>query len=94
MMGEFYVEKFVQKREDEENRFGIKTSELGETWINGFGQCPQVIKENETNKIPYHEVKKGDKTYYNYGAPKPNLQAQIDELREELRLLKDELRKN
>jgi len=80
MIGEFFVERFVQK----EDRFGIKTRELGEGWINGFGQCQQVIKEQEVNKIPYHVVEKGERKFYNYGAPKPKLQEQINELRNDI----------
>lgn len=83
MIGEFFVERFVQK----EDRFGIKTKELGEKWINGFGQCPQIIKEGAVNKIPYHQ--KGE--YYNYGEPKAKMQEALDEIRAELKMIKEDI---
>jgi hypothetical protein len=88
MIGEFYVEVFVQK----EDRFGIKTKELGDSWINGYGECPQVIKREEVNKIPYHEVNKGEKTYYNYGEPKGNMNDSLEELRKQVRFLSEEVK--
>jgi len=78
MIGEFVVERFVQK----EKSFGIKVDRG--FWINGFGDCPQIIKEGELNLIPYHEVKKGENTYYNYGESRKTLPEAIDELRAEM----------
>ena len=91
MIGEFFVEKFVQKDEEKGKRFGIKTTELGESWINGFGECPQIIKENEVNNIPYHKVVRNGREYYNYGEEKPKLYLQVEKLKEEIDKLWDEL---
>ena len=87
MMGEFYVEVFSQQ----DKRFGIKTRELGDSWINGFNECPQVIKEHEMNNIPYHKVEKNDKVYYNYGEPKPKITDELSNIRREVAELKTEV---
>ena len=93
MIGEFFVERFVQH----DDRFGIKVTEP-DVWINGFKECPQVIKEQEVNKIPYYtsqgKTKAGvEKTFYNYGEAKRTAQEQIDELRDAIKELWTEIGK-
>jgi len=86
MLGKFHVQKFKQF----EDRFGIKTIELGEKWINGFGMCPQIIQEGEINTIPYYD-KNG---YFNYGEPKTSkidMKENLIGLRQELDKIWDEI---
>ena len=83
------VEKFSEK----EGKFGIKLVGM-DKWINGFGKCPQEIKEGVEATIPYYEVEKEGWRFLNYGEPRARVDigAELKAIRSELAEIKEMLK--
>lgn len=82
------VVRFVQQ----DNRFGIKMDCL-EKWINGLGKCPQEIEVGKEAVVEYHEARKGENVYLNYGEPKITKGDRFEEINKRLERIENGIAK-
>jgi len=84
--GQSNTELLVRRIAKRDKGFGIEVEgEKGTFWINSFdGEVPADLTVGSYAKIPYYEVKKGDRVFYNYGEKRKPQGAVMGEINEKL----------